>query len=58
MLIIRRASNGSAFLVIGGVGCAIKNTTDLKTYQAAGIFQVNLTDDGYAAAEARYLTAA
>jgi hypothetical protein len=55
MLIIRRQSDGASFIVIGGRGARIANTTDLQEYRAAGIQTVNLTDKGYSAAQARYL---
>lgn len=58
MLIIRRASDGASFIVIGGRGAAIKNTGDLGQYRSAGIQTVNLSDAGYSVAQSRYLTSA
>ncbi|WP_125774458.1 N-acetylmuramoyl-L-alanine amidase [Antribacter gilvus] len=58
MLIIRRASDGATFIVIGGRGAGVKNTADLSAYRAAGVQTVNLSDPGYSEAQARYLTTA
>jgi hypothetical protein len=55
MLIIRRASDGASFIVLGGKGAKIVNTADLSEYRAAGAQTVNLSDRGYSAAQARYL---
>lgn len=56
MVIIRRASDGASFIVIGGKGSRLINTADMNQYMAAGAQTVNLTDAGYAQAQSRYLS--
>ncbi len=56
MVIIRRASDGAAFIVIGGRGSRLVNASDMNAFIAAGVQTVNLSNAGYASAEGRYLT--
>jgi len=53
--IIRRASDGAAFIVTAAGAARIVNTTDLTAYKNAGAREVNLTDAGYAEAQTRLL---
>lgn len=55
MIIIRNAKTGAAFVVLGGRGSRLVGSTDLAAYEKAGLKTVNLTPDGYAVAESRYL---
>ncbi|WP_125777202.1 N-acetylmuramoyl-L-alanine amidase [Antribacter gilvus] len=56
MLIIRRASDGASFIVLGGRGAKVVNTADLSAFRAAGAQTANLSDAGYSEAFARYYT--
>lgn len=58
-MIIRRASDGASFVVLGGRGSRLAKAADSGAYQTQGELKVvNLSDEGYAIAEARYLKVA
>ncbi len=57
-MIIRRKSDGASFIVLGGRGARLVKAADSGAFQAAGVPEVSISDEGYAVAEQRYLVGA
>lgn len=57
-MIIRRKSDGASFIVLGGRGSRLVKAADSGAFQAAGVPEVSISDEGYAVAEQRYLVGA